>query len=264
MDSVEIMAASESAGPLMSLAGRRALVTGGSGGIGAAIVARLIGLGASVGVVDIITPPPVVGFGCEFVKADITREDQVADSFRKLAASLEGHVDILVNCAAIAGSGRPTHLATSDDFDRVFSVNMKGAFLCSREFIRQRLVASEPGVIVNVSSINGVIGNADIPFYHATKAALQLLSKCDAVTYADHQIRVNCVLPGSTRTDLTLRAQAESDNPDNYIRDLVGAHPIGRQAEPEEIANVVAFLASEASAFMTGADVTVDGGYTAQ
>ncbi|MBO9195912.1 SDR family oxidoreductase [Rhizobium sp. 16-449-1b] len=264
MDSVETMAASAIAGPLMSLAGRRALVTGGAGGIGAAIVARLCDLGASVGVVDVSTPPPMPGFGYDFVKADITQEDQVEDAFERLAASFGGQLDILVNCAAIAGSGRPTHLATADDFDRVFSINVKGAFLCSREFIRRRLSVGEPGVIVNVSSINGIIGNADIPFYHATKAALQLLSKCDAVTYADRGIRVNCVQPGSTRTELTIRAQAESDDPDNYIRKLVGAHPIGRQAEPDEIANVVAFLASEASAFMTGADIAVDGGYTAQ
>jgi len=249
---------------LLSLAGRRALVTGGAGGIGAAIVARFIALGASVGVTDVVAPAVDDDTAHSFVAADITREGDVSGMFDRLSAALDGPFDILVNCAAIAGTGKPTHLATGEDFDRVFAVNVKGAFLCSREFIHRCLANEAAGVIVNVSSINGVIGNADIPLYHATKAALQLLSKCDAVAYAQNNIRVNCVLPGSTRTELTLRAQAESGDPDAYVDGLVRAHPIGRQALPAEIANVVAFLASDASAFMTGADVAADGGYTAQ
>lgn len=264
MGSSGIRATSTSATPLLSLAGRRALVTGGVGGIGAAIVERFHDLGASIGVVDVTTPQSKFSHGRAFTRGDITDENDVAKAFETLAARLEGPFDILINCAAIAGSGKPTHLATAEDLDRVFSVNVKGAFLCSRAFIRDRLMRDAPGVIVNVSSINGVIGNADIPLYHATKAAMQLLSKSDAVTYADRGIRVNCVLPGSTRTELTLKAQAESDDPEAYVHNLVRAHPIGRQAHPGEIANIVAFLASDASAFMTGADIAVDGGYTAQ
>lgn len=263
MDVAGIRDASTGATPLLSLKGRRALVTGGAGGIGAAIVERFSDLGACVAIVDVAVPQDETGAGRVFARADITNEDEVAQAFDTLAQKL-GPFDILVNCAAIAGSGRPTHLVTAEDFDRVFAVNVKGAFLCSRAFIRNRLALNEPGVIVNVSSINGVIGNADIPLYHAAKAAMQLLSKSDAVTYADRGIRVNCVLPGSTRTELTLKAQAESDHPQAYVRNLVRAHPIGRQARPEEIANVVAFLASDASAFMTGADLAADGGYTAQ
>lgn len=250
--------------PLLSLVGRRALVTGAGRGIGAAIVARFRDLGAWVGVTDVIVPTVAGEAPSHFAKADITQEAEVAEMFTRLAAELGGPFDILVNCAAIAGSGKPTHLATTEEFDRVFAVNVRGAFLCSREFVRSCLARGAPGTIVNISSINGSIGNDDIPLYHATKAALQLLSKCDAVAYADRGIRVNCVLPGSTRTELTLRAQAESGDPDGYVRRLVGAHPIGRQALPEEIANVVAFLASDASSFMTGADVAADGGYTAQ
>lgn len=255
------MAAASPAPSMLSLAGRRALVTGGAGGIGAAIVGTFTDLGAVVGAIDAV---PARTEGAAFVAGDVTREEDVRRIFDRLEDRLGGSPDILVNCAAIAGTGKPTHLATPEDFDRVFAVNVKGAFLCAREFIRRRLRRDEGGVIVNVSSINGVIGNADIPLYHATKAALQLISKCDAVTYADRKIRVNCVLPGSTRTDLTLHAQAESDDPEGYVGRLVRAHPLGRQALPAEIANVVAFLASDASAFMTGADVLADGGYTAQ
>ncbi|ACP21887.1 putative adh_short, short chain dehydrogenase (plasmid) [Sinorhizobium fredii NGR234] len=249
---------------MMSLAGRRALVTGGSGGIGRAIVDEFLDLGAAIGVTDLVAPEVDLASGAVFCAADITDETDVQRMFDTLTTSLDGAFDILVNCAAIAGTGRPTHLASAEDFDHVFAVNVKGAFLCGGQFIARCLERDAEGVIVNVSSINGVIGSADIPLYHATKAALQLLSKCDAITYADRKIRSNCVLPGSTRTELTLRAQAESDDPDGYVRRLVQAHPIGRQALPEEIARVVAFLASDASAFVTGADVAADGGYTAQ
>lgn len=261
MDTAVIEYASTSATPLLSLDGRWALVTGG---IGAAIVKRFSDFGARVAIVDVAAPQDETGAGRVFFRADITNEEEVGHAFDTLAERLGGPFDILVNCAAVAGSGRPTHLVTEEDFDRVFTVNVKGAFLCSRAFIRNRLALNEPGVVVNVSSINGVIGNADIPLYHAAKAAMQFLSKSDAVTYADRGIRVNCVLPGSTRTELTLIAEAESDDPEAYVRNLVRAHPIGRQAQPEEIANVVAFLASDASAFMTGADLAADGGYTAQ
>ncbi|WP_439618834.1 SDR family NAD(P)-dependent oxidoreductase [Shinella sp.] len=264
MDTRSSIAVPNPTAPLLSLVGRRALVTGGGGGIGAAIVARFRDLGAAVAVTDVVVPPEGGEDLSLFAKADITQEAEVARMFVRLAGELGGPFDILVNCAAIAGSGKPTHLATVEGFDRVFAVNVRGAFLCSRELIRSCLARGALGTIVNVSSINGVIGNDDIPLYHATKAALQLLSKCDAVAYADRGIRVNCVLPGSTRTELTLRAQAESGDPDGYVRRLVGAHPIGRQALPEEIANVVAFLASDAAAFVTGADIAADGGYTAQ
>lgn len=264
MDAAGIRNASTAANPLLSLCGRRALVTGGAGGIGAAIVERFRDLGASVGIIDVAVPEYEAGADRAFARSDITDEGEVGQAFENLATRLGGPFDILVNCAAIAGSGRPTHLAVEEDFDRVFAVNVKGAFLCSRAFIRDRLARDQTGVIVNVSSINGVIGNADIPLYHAAKAAMQLLSKSDAVTYADRGIRVNCVLPGSTHTELTLKAQAESDDPEEYVRKLIRAHPIGRQARPEEIANVVAFLASDASTFITGAEIAADGGYTAQ
>jgi len=250
--------------PMLSLAGRRAIVTGGSGGIGAAVVNRFHELGAIVGIIDITAPAEEMTGRFSFAEADIQDEKQVRDALDRLKRMVGARFDVLVNCAAIAGSGKLTHSATSSDFDLVFGVNVKGTFLCSRAFIRDCLGDNAPGTIVNVSSINGVIGNADIPLYHATKAAVQLLSKCDAMTYADRGIRVNCVLPGSTRTELTMQAQAESDDPEGYVRDLVKAHPIGRQARPAEIANVVAFLASEAASYITGADIAADGGYTAQ
>jgi NAD(P)-dependent dehydrogenase (short-subunit alcohol dehydrogenase family) len=234
------------------------------GGIGAAVVDSFRELGALVGIIDILRPDLEIAAGCFFAEADITQKHSVHLAFETLKAQLGGPFDILVNCAAIAGTGKPTHLASVAEFDQVLAVNVKGAFLCSRAFIGDCLERRAPGTIVNVSSINGVIGNADIHFYHATKAALQLLSKCDAVAYADRGIRVNCVLPGSTRTEMTLRAQAESSDAESYIQNLIKAHPVGRQALPEEIANVVAFLASDASAFMSGADVAADGGYTAQ
>ncbi len=249
------------------LDGKTAIVTGGAGGIGSAICESFMREGAKVGVIDVKAGAPTfVSSEPEksiYLDVDITDEHAVQKAVEAVS-ELFGTVDILVNTAAIAGTGRPVHEASVEDFDSVFGVNVKGTFLCTKHVVQRLLAAGKPGSIVNISSTYGVVGNSDIPLYHGTKAAVRLLSKCDAVTYAAHGIRSNSVVLGSTKTEMTIKAMEESTEGAEYIQNLINAHPMKRQADPSEIANVVLFLASDEASFVTGADIAADGGYTAQ
>lgn len=243
------------------LDGRIAIVTGGAGGVGSAVAGLFAQEGAKVAVFDMKEEGPA---GADlYRRIDISDENAVRDAVADVNAKV-GLPDILVNAAAITGTGAHTHEATAEDFDKVFAINVKGTFLCAKYLIGGLLAAGKPGSIVNISSTYGVVGNADIPLYHGTKAAVRLLSKCDAVTYAEKGIRSNSVILGSTRTDMTVAAMNASPEGAEYVRNLIAAHPMKRQAEPIEIARVIAFLASDLASYVTGADVPVDGGYTAQ
>ncbi|NUB45828.1 SDR family oxidoreductase [Fertoebacter nigrum] len=243
------------------LDGKVAIVTGGAGGVGSAVTTLFVEEGARVAVFDVKDEGPADA--ALYVRVDIADEKAVARAVAQVTMALD-LPDVLVNAAAIAGTGAPTHEATADDFDHVFAINVKGTFLCTKYVIAGLLNAGRPGSIVNVSSTYGVVGNADIPLYHGSKAAVRLLSKCDAVTYADRGIRSNAIILGSTRTDMTVAAMQASPEGAAYVQNLINAHPIKRQAEPVEIARVIAFLASDQASFVTGADIAVDGGYTAQ
>ena len=249
------------------LENRIAIVTGGAGGVGGAAVRLFAEEGARVAVFDLQDTLPEdladLGDRVSMHRADISDEGSVR---RAVAAVTDawGPPDVLLNAAAIAGTGKPTHEASVEDFDRIFAINVRGTFLCTKHVIAGLLEAGKPGSIVNISSTYGVVGNADIPLYHGTKAAVRLLSKCDAVAYAQKGIRSNAIILGSTRTAMTQRAMEESPEGAEYVRNLIDAHPMKRQAEPVEIARVALFLASDEASYVTGADVPVDGGYTAQ
>lgn len=249
-------------------AGRVAVVTGAAGGIGQAVCAAFAAEGATVVGVDRDAQAGAalaerLGTPFRFHLLDLCDAAAIAATFGRLEADL-GPVDVLVNNAGIAGSGQPTHEASEADFDSVFSVNVRATFLCSKAVLGRMVEAGRTGVIVNVSSINAVIGNADIPLYHATKAAVSMLARCDGISYATRGIRINAVLPGSTRTPMSMAAAAVSPEGDAYLKNLVARHPLGRQAEPAEVAAAILFLASDEASFITGAELIVDGGYTAQ
>lgn len=252
------------------LEGKHAIVTGGGTGIGEAVALRLAQEGAAVAIFERRAEPGAAvaqalneaGYTARFHKVDVSQEDQVAAAVDAVFGEF-GKVDILVNNAAITGSKEITHELPLEDWKQVFSVNVDGYFLCSKHVLRH-MVAARTGAIVNVSSVYGLIGNADIPSYHATKGAVTIMTKTDAVSYAPYGIRVNQVFPGTTLTQLVKDAGTmHPGGLDAYLADAKAKHPLCL-GEPVDVANCVLFLASDEARFVTGAGLEVDGGYTAQ
>lgn len=249
----------------MRLEGKIAVVTGGARGIGAATVKRFVEEGAKVVIADLLEEEGEAlagqlreaGYEATFMGLDVSKEDQ----WHKVIEATEGlygHLDILVNNAGIFPMQRldETDLAL---WERVQTVNATGAFLGTREAV-QAMRRNGGGSIVNLSSIAGLIGSGLAAAYHASKGSVRLLTKAAAVQYAQDRIRVNSVHPGVIATEMT-RALLEDETVGQTI---VAAHPLGRPGTAEEVANCCLFLASDESSFVTGTELAVDGGYTAQ
>jgi NAD(P)-dependent dehydrogenase (short-subunit alcohol dehydrogenase family) len=169
-----------------------------------------------------------------------------------------------VNNAGISGVNKPTHEITEDEWTRVMDVNVKGVFLCTKHAVDVMKEAGG-GSIINLSSIYGIIGAPDIPPYHASKGAVRLMTKTDALLYAGDGIRVNSVHPGYIWTPLVEDLARRSDQGvDAFRRELDSRHPIGHVGEPEDIAYGILYLASDESKFVTGSELVIDGGYTAR
>jgi glucose 1-dehydrogenase len=190
------------------------------------------------------------------VQGDVSNEDDVV---RMVADAIEGlgGIDILVNNAGIQIS-RPTEELSSDDFDRVLAVNLRGSFLCAREAIRHFLAEDKPGSIVNISSVHQLIPKPGYLGYSASKGGMQNLTRTLALEYAGHGIRVNGIGPGATVTPIN---RAWIDDPEK--RRQVEEHiPMQRAGDADEMAGVTAFLASDDAAYITGQTIFVDGGLT--
>jgi NAD(P)-dependent dehydrogenase (short-subunit alcohol dehydrogenase family) len=247
-----------------------AIITGGGTGIGEATCERFVQEGARVAIFDVDltaaekTAERLRGGGYEAfaILVDVTKEDTVAAGVRQVVDRW-GKIDILVNNAGIPGANKFTHEATVEEWDLFFAVNARGPFLCSKHVL-PHMMAAKRGAIVNFSSIYGLIGNDDLPPYHATKGAVLMMTKTDAICYAPYGIRVNCVHPGSTKTPLFLKAgETYPGGFDHYIEMMSAKHPL-TLGEPVDVANCVLFLASDEARFVTGASLVCDGGYTAQ
>jgi NAD(P)-dependent dehydrogenase (short-subunit alcohol dehydrogenase family) len=196
------------------------------------------------------------------VKTDVSQE---ADVSAAVQAVLDhwGTIDILVNNAAIPGVNKFAHEVTVEEWDRVFAINVRGSFLCTKHVVPTMMKAGH-GAIVNFSSIYGLIGNDDLPPYHAAKGAVLMMTKTDAICYAPNGIRVNAVHPGSTKTPLFMKAgETHPGGLDHYLDMMKQKHPL-TLGEPVDVANCVLFLASDEARFVTGASLVCDGGYTAQ
>lgn len=253
------------------LQGKYAIVTGGAVGIGRACVERMVGEGAKVAIFDVLDAEgtaladTLTGQGHEvgFWKVDVTDESAVKAAIDE-AATRFGGLNVMVNNAGISGSPQPTDQVTEAEWDRVQAVNVKGVFFGTKHAIPY-LRAGGGGSVINLSSIAGLIGVGGLAPYHASKGAVRLMSKNDAITYAPERIRVNSIHPAYIWTPMVeSHLRATSD-------DLVAAkaaagavHPVGRMGEPDDIAWAVVWLASDEAKFVTGTEIVIDGGYTAR
>lgn len=249
--------------------GKVAIVTGGARGIGKATAIRLAEEGAAVAVFDILDDGAGVaaeiaaaGGRAIFVKLDLTREAAVQGAVAQVLEAF-GAIDVLVNNAATPGVNKLVHEMSEAEWDFVFNINVKGTFFMTKHVLPS-MMARKSGSIVNFSSIYGLIGSADLPAYHATKGAVLLMSKTDAICYAPYGIRVNAVHPGSTKTELFLQAaETWPKGKEDYLAMMGEKHPL-TLGEPVDVANCVLFLASDEARFVTGTSLVCDGGYTAQ
>ncbi|MAG31761.1 MAG: short chain dehydrogenase [Deltaproteobacteria bacterium] len=244
-----------------------AVVTGSGSGIGKATALALAREGARVVVAEIDresgeeTVQTIVRQGGQaiFVKTDVTREAD-AESLVKAAVETYGRLDSAVNNAGIDGLAGPTAECTRENFERILSVNLTGVFLGMKSQIPQ-MIAQGGGSIVNVASTMGVVAHHVIPAYVASKHAVVGLTKSTALGTVREGVRVNAVCPGNTHTPIT---EAMAKNAPEDLRGLITMTPAGRLAEPEEIANAILWLCSDASSYCTGHALLVDGGYSIQ
>lgn len=242
----------------MKLAAKVAIVTGAAQGIGLACAQRLVREGARVMLVDVRPEGDAaaaqLGADARFFRADVGVKAEV-DAM--LAATLDafGRVDILVNNAGVTHAASFLDLA-EDDFDRVLRINLKSMFLCSQAVARA-MVAQGGGSIVNMSSVNAELTIPNQVPYVISKGGVNQLTRVAAISLAEHGIRVNAVGPGTILTELAKEAVLASPE---ARRTILSRTPLGRCGEPEEIASIVAFLASDDASYMTGQTLYADGG----
>jgi len=193
---------------------------------------------------------------------DVSKENEVKQAIDNAAAHF-GRLDVLVNNAGIAGANKPTHELTEEEWDRVQAINVKGVFFGTKHAI-PHLRHAGGGSIINLSSIYGLVGAADVPPYHASKGAVRLMSKNDALIYAPDKIRVNSIHPGFIWTPMVKGFVGGTSDPEAARAAAAALHPLGHMGEPDDIAWGVVYLASNESKFVTGAELVIDGGYTAR
>lgn len=241
------------------------IVTGGALGIGRETCVLLANEGAKVAVTDVLDKEGQAlveeinqsGGEAKFWHLDVSDEKEVEKVYTEVVKEF-GKLDATVNNAGIAGADKPTHELTEAEWDAVMNVNVKGVFFCTKHAI-PHMKKSGGGSIVNLSSIYGLVGAGDIPPYHASKGAVRLMSKNDALIYAKDNIRVNSVHPGFIWTPLV--EELGKNNP-GFRKHLDSLHPIGHVGESIDIAYGILYLVSEESKFVTGSELVIDGGYT--
>lgn len=254
----------------MRFPGKAVLVTGGGSGIGLATALAFAREGAHVAIADLSAErlrealAAARAEGHEFVgiRGDVSHE---ADAARMVEETVQafGRLDVLFNNAGILVEAQ-VHEMREEDWDRQLDVNLKGVFLVAKHGLRQML-RQGGGSIVNTGSVNSLVGDPEEAAYSAAKGGVAMLTKCMALAYATRGIRVNAVCPGWVETPLFAEeARIRGVSLSEYRRDAAKEHPLGRIGRPEEIADLVLFLASDESAYTTGALVVADGGYTAR
>jgi NAD(P)-dependent dehydrogenase (short-subunit alcohol dehydrogenase family) len=254
------------------LKGRVALVTGAGSGIGRAIAVLFAREGARVGINYFHNEPGaartlemVRAAGSEglLLRADVARAEEVEAMVRGLEGAYR-RVDVLVNNSGIGTAGSPDRVAEilEEDWDRVLAVNLKGVMLASRQLL-PIMIRQGGGAIVNISSIRGLAGNPTLASYCASKGGEVALTRQMALDYARYGVRVNCICPGFVLTEMLSGYIRKQADPAGAEKAFASMSPMNRLGQPQEIASAALFFASEASSFITGAALPVDGGYLA-
>ena len=247
--------------PSMRLDGMKALITGASSGIGLGCAVALAEAGSHVvlsarnigGLNDIVDAIQSKGLSAKAMMLDVTNTNSIRESIEN-----QDPFDILVNSAGL-GRHSPSKDTLVEDFDDVMNVNLRGAYFVTQAVAKGLIKAKKPGSLINISSQMGHVGGVDRAVYSASKHAVEGFTKAMAIEWGPHQIRVNTICPTFIRTPLT---QSTFDNPERrkWIEEKI---KLGRIGEVEDIMGAVVFLASEASAMITGSALMVDGGWTA-
>jgi NAD(P)-dependent dehydrogenase (short-subunit alcohol dehydrogenase family) len=246
----------------MRLANKVALITGGGSGIGRAIALAFVREGARVVIAGrrkdrLEQVAREIGTNCLPVQADAGNTGDIT-KLANTSAERFGAIHVLVNNAALLFAGT-AESHTEDEWDQTFNVNVRGVWLLSRAVL-PHMRATGGGSIVNMASILSLVGAKNRAAYSASKGALLALTRAMDLDHAAEKIRVNCICPGIVDTDLVARF-----TPDENARRLREAlHPLGRFGQPEDVAHIAVFLASDESTWVTGSAFPVDGGYTAQ
>jgi len=248
-----------------------AIVTGAAHGIGRATALLLAQEGAAVAVTDVNTEAAeavtelINGSGgkARTWKLDVSQEAEVAAVITEVAKAF-GRLDILVNNAGISGANGTAEEISETEWDKVMNTNAKGTFLCTKHAVPLMRRAGG-GSIVNLSSVYGIVGSHNVAAYHASKGAIRIMSKTDALAFAEDRIRVNSVHPGFIWTPmLEAGAQVPGVAPEAVRSAMAKLHPLRTLGEPEDVAHGILYLASDEAKFVTGSELVIDGGYTAR
>jgi NAD(P)-dependent dehydrogenase (short-subunit alcohol dehydrogenase family) len=253
----------------MMLKNKVALITGGSSGIGMAIAERFLKEGAKI----VITGrskercdnaqkqlKAIVSDAVISVTGDVSKWGDVQKMVARTIKQF-GRIDILINNAGIYLEKRIEE-TTEDEWDQVININLKGVFLCSKA-VYPHFKTQGSGTIVNMSSDSGISGNPSEAAYCASKGGVTNLTRAMALDYAKENIRVNAICPAVINTPMLQKEVDMQEDKEAYLKEMDELHPIGRVGRPEEVAFAVLMVASDEASFITGANIPVDGGFTA-
>ncbi len=251
--------------PTFSLMDKRAIVTGAAKGLGKSIATTLAELGVTLSLVDIDekglagTSAEIAGIGLPVhrICADITDLVDIRKIVSKTQAKIGG-IDILVNNAGVAYPN-PANEVTEDEWDKTLSVNLKGLFFLSQA-VSESMIKNKYGKIVNIASQTGIVGLENYLTYAASKAGVIAITKVMAIEWGKYNININAIAPTVVMTPLGKKVWADKEKREKMLEKI----PISRFAEPEDVANAVAFLSSDNSKMITGTTIMLDGGFTAQ